>query len=79
MHLNTQTLYEEINKFDDAEFIKCYGGNSKHLFQSLKILDEDEAKDLILCYWRLMHELLNEPSEENEAKNPITKCTTEEF
>lgn len=53
-----KALFEEINKFDDATWIKEYGSTGKHVRQVMEEMDMEELRDLVRSYWKLMHDLL---------------------
>ena len=53
-------LFDEIDKFDDATWIKEYGTTGKHVKQVMEELDIDDLRDLVRGYWKLMHDILQE-------------------
>ena len=57
---HAKALFDEINKFDDATWIKEYGSTGKHVKQVMEELNIDDIRDLVRGYWTLMHDLLQE-------------------
>ena len=55
-----RALFAEINKFDDATWIKEYGSTGKHVKQVMEEMDMEELRDLVRSYWKLMHDLLQD-------------------
>ncbi len=58
-----KTLMEKIDEFDDAVWVAGYGGNPKFSRETLKEMDAREKDEMLLSYWKLMSELLNEGDE----------------
>lgn len=53
------SLYDEINKFDDAYWVKYYAGSSKERNIQLEEMSPTDTRSLLDDYWRLIHKLLN--------------------
>ena len=53
-------LFDEIDKFDDAAWVREYGTTGKHVKQVMEELDIDDLRDLVRGYWKLMHDILQE-------------------
>ena len=52
-------LFEKINKFDDALWVKNYGNNQVRVAETLSDLGQDDVEDILTGYWKLMNALLN--------------------
>lgn len=58
--MDKQQLFDEINVFDDAEFIKKHGSTRKYARVNFEDMDRDDLENVIFGYWSLMHKLLND-------------------
>ena len=56
-------LFEKINKFDDALWVKNYGNNQVRVAETLSDLGQDDVEDILTGYWQLMNELLNKQAD----------------
>ena len=56
-------LFEKINKFDDALWVKNYGNNQVRVAETLSDLGQDDVEDILTGYWKLMNELLNKQAD----------------
>lgn len=53
-----QELFEAVEEFDDAEWVRKYGTTGKYIKQCMEELDTEELRDLVKGYWSLLHSLL---------------------
>ena len=53
-----QTLYNEVNRFDDAYWVRHSADQNKHRREQAEQLSLEEARDLLCEYWQLMSTLL---------------------
>ena len=57
------SLFDEINKFDDALWVKNYGNDQVRVAETLSDLGQDDVEDILTGYWQLMNELLNKQAD----------------
>lgn len=56
--MSTEELMKLIDQFDDAKWVRDYGGSLKAQSEQLEYMEEQEMKDLIRGYWSILSKML---------------------
>jgi len=64
--INYSDIKKEIDVFDDVEWVENYAKSKASRNTMLKIMEENDMKELLSNYWQLMAKILKELNTEEE-------------
>ena len=68
--MSNQTLFDRVNRIDDAAWIMQYGNNPNYGKRFVENMQKGEIRVQLVDYWQLAHELLWKERREHPSKKP---------